>query len=208
MRFTSLAIALVSGFLVASVAAQDVTEVTISGPCSGVYDGSGYCIDNPTPDQRRDAIARDRAAKERAERDRRERDAKAAERKRLVDAQVMILGGEHRRAEAERYVDMRAAAEKVRPKSSAHEQPPSACKDVRIRDGFSSAYLADEAAARAQVNRWASRCGTNGVSCGAVSCKSLNVEIVLRRPAAIRHICSITATRPYRSCSGSTVSSQ
>jgi hypothetical protein len=184
--------------------AQESEEV---GICGGVII-DGWCVDNPSPEQLQQLKERDRIETERKEKDRRERDAKASERKRQVDVQVKIMGGEHRRAEAERFVQMREAAAAVRPKVIKPQTPDSQCKETRIADGFSSAYLGDVGAARAQVNQWASRCGNNGMSCGPITCKSMNTELLPNRPAVIRHSCTITATRPYRSCPGSTVSNQ
>lgn len=188
--------------------AQGVTEIVISGGCSSdVYDSGGRCIDNPSPEQRRLQDEKNKREREQRERERLIREAKEAEFKRQVDAQVKIMGGEHRRAEAERFVKMREAANAARPKVSKPQTPPSQCKDTRIADGFSSAWLENVADARAQVERWATRCGTNGISCGPITCKGINTDPVANR-AAIRHSCTITATRPYKSCPGSTVDRQ
>lgn len=189
--------------------AQGVTGIIFTRGCdSDVYDINGNCIDNPTPEQRRIQDEKNRREREKRERERMEREAREAEIKRQVDAQVKIMGGEHRRAEAERFVKMRDAADAARPKVNTTQTTPSQCEDKRIADGFSSGWVANVADARAQVAQWASRCGTSGISCGPVTCKSFNNELMPNRPAVIRHSCTITATRPYKSCSGSTVSAQ
>lgn len=73
-------------------------------------DGTVTCviITAPEPLTPQQQAEEDRKARERA--------LKAAARKRLVNEQVRRLGGEHRRAEAERFVAMQERAEAARPK--------------------------------------------------------------------------------------------
>jgi hypothetical protein len=188
--------------------AQRLNGLIITGCGSGVYDSGGRCIDNPSPEQRRLQDEKNKREREQRERERMVREAKEAEVKRQVDAQVKVMGGEHRRAEAEQFVRMRDAANAARPKVNTPQTTPSQCKDTRISDGYSSGWVANVADAQAQVTQWASRCGTNGISCGPVTCRRINNELMPNRPPVIRHSCAITATRPYKSCSGSTVSAQ
>jgi hypothetical protein len=83
-------------------AQRPIQGVTIAAPCnSGIYE-RGRCVDNPTPEQLR---AREQEQAARAARER--------EFRRQVDIEVARLG-EHRRAEAERFVRMRMRATEAR----------------------------------------------------------------------------------------------
>ncbi|MFC3711146.1 hypothetical protein ACFOMD_01095 [Sphingoaurantiacus capsulatus] len=206
-RAALLALLAVAGSVAGAGLAQGVTEVTISGGCGGVYDAGGYCIDNPTPAQRRDAEERDRKQRERDEADRRARVARQAEFDRKVDALVDRMGP-HRRAEAERLVKMRDAADAVRPK------PKKACpvtRQVRYVDGDSSVSQA-EARQRAEA-KWAASCSRPGWSCGPITCaerKPINISLgkqTLSSGTKSSFVCSAPASEEVRSCP-STVSSQ
>lgn len=111
------------------VEAQGTTGIIFTRGCSGVEDSEGNCIDNPTPAQRRDADERQRRQRERDEADRRERERKDAERQRQVDAVTSRIGP-HRRAEAERLVRMKEAADAAR---GVTTRPKDTCKRRETR---------------------------------------------------------------------------
>lgn len=109
--------------------AQDTSGITFSRGCYGVEDANGNCIDDPTPQQRRDADERQRKQREREELARQLRAREDAERKRKVDAEVVKMG-QHRRAEAEKLVRMREAADQARNKGKFTPEP---CKRRETR---------------------------------------------------------------------------
>jgi membrane protein involved in colicin uptake len=109
--------------------AQDTTGIVFTRGCSGIENADGTCIDDPTPEQKRQAEERQRRQRERDENDRRERDRKDAERKRQVDVYVKQMGP-HRRAEAEQLVRMKEAADEARNKGRWTPEP---CKRREMR---------------------------------------------------------------------------
>ena len=113
---TGLAFAAATVVVAQPMLAQQVTGVIITGPCySAVYNPSGVCVDEPTPQQRAEQKERDRKERERLERERIAREAREVEYRRKVDAQLAKMGGNPaRRAEAERFVAMQQEAEAAR----------------------------------------------------------------------------------------------
>ena len=149
---------------------SDAIQVVV--PCFGVEIG-GKCIENPTPEQRKEA-EREKVEKERlATADRLERERKAADRKRKVDAQVIKMGGEHRRPEAERYVQMQEAAEAARPKP-----PPRQCTTRAFSHPLSDTLPTQAAAERSLQTLIARQSGCNitgsesvkSMTAGSISC--------------------------------------
>lgn len=187
---------------------QGVTELTISRGCSGVYDGSGNCIDNPTPEQRKEADDRARKEQERADAEARARQAKADDRKRKVDLEVSSMG-EHRRKEAERLVDMREAANAVRPPL---KRTCNTAQQVRYVDGGSVVSMA-EARQRA-ASKWAASCKKPGWKCGEITCteiKPINIRSgnqVLTSGSKSTYSCSAPASEEVKDCGPSAVSQQ
>lgn len=118
------ALVLVSMLLSAAAVAQPRTTEVILTACGGIWINN-YCVENPTPAQRAKAEDDARRAREKQAAEERAEQLRRAEHKRKVDAEVARLG-EHRRAEAERLVNMRDKAEGARPKPNLNT-----CKDKR-----------------------------------------------------------------------------
>lgn len=182
--------ALVLGLLgmvpVEMAVAQDVTEVTISGGCgSDVYDAAGYCIDNPSAEDRRRQDDRNRRERERVEREKRERMAREAEFKRQVDVQVRKMG-EHRRAEAEKFVRMKIAAESVRPK-------PKMCTTPGGTRTWTTGIMTPIADARAAHAREAANIRSRGGSIGPMQCGKAVAALGLTSA-----VCTATVTYPAK----------
>ena len=98
-------------------------------------DGTKSCISIVAP--------RDLTPAEQAEQDRRNRAAAAAAaaRKASVDA-LVGQWGEHRRGEAERYVEMQMAAEAARPKPATSQPgyPPRTCSTSRTQEARTGVF--------------------------------------------------------------------
>ncbi len=155
------------------VAAQGVTEVTITRGCeSNVFSSNGSCIDAPSPAERRLQVQRNNLEREKRERDRARQEAEQAEFRRKVDERVKSLGGEHRRAEAERFVTMRDAADAARPKPPGGEQ----CKRHAYNYEWNTGGLIDVAEARAEYSALRGKaCQVRGASIGPITCRRVTV---------------------------------
>lgn len=106
----------------AAVAQPRYNEVILTLPCYSGVEINGSCITNPTPAQRAQAADEARRNRERLAAEQRAEQLRKDERKRKIDAEVVRLGA-HRRAEAERLVDMRDRAEAARPKPKGPSAP-------------------------------------------------------------------------------------
>lgn len=160
---------LIALFGISTAIAQEKTGIIFTRGCYGVYDASGQCIDDPTPQQRREAEERDRAEKLKAEAERRAREARAAEHKRQVDEQTLRMGA-HRRAEAENFVRMREAAEAARPKPST---PPESkqCNNPAYTTQWSTGGLTALKDAQTEYRALSTRaCQGRGGKVGPIKC--------------------------------------
>lgn len=151
---------------------QGVTEVTITRGCSSeVYDANGTCVDDPSPEARLQQVRRNNLDRERRERDRAIQVAADTERKRAIDAQVKILGGEHRRAEAERFVSMRDQAISAKPKKGN-----DVCTVAAHKFEWSTGGLTDSGTARAEYAALRGKvCQGRGGALSPIKCDGLKV---------------------------------
>ena len=133
------------------------------------------CVENPTPAQRDQARREAEETERRNTAERAERERVAAERQRRIDVEVARLGA-HRRAEAERLLDMQDRAAAVRPR-------PRECERVQVNGqvdstppGASMLFLGhrDQAGASNTMLENASRAcaytGVAGARINTVSC--------------------------------------
>lgn len=151
---------------------QGVTEVIITRGCgSEVYDNAGTCLDSPSAEARLHQVRRNNLDRERRERDRAIQVVKDAERKRAIDAQVKILGGEHRRAEAERFVSMREQAASAKPKKAN-----DLCTITAYKYEWSTGGLTDAVSAQAEFAALRGKvCQGRGGTLSPIKCDGLKV---------------------------------
>lgn len=162
-----------AGAAVGVHAQRPIQGVIIAAPCnSDIYEG-GRCVENPSPEQRR-AHEREQAA----------RAAREAEFRRQVDIEVARLG-EHRRAEAERFVRMRMRAEEAR--GPVRPEQSRACTSRVFTQPFTSTASTRERAQssiEASVSRL-SGCNITGsetitamASAGVMQCSERRVPAI------------------------------
>jgi hypothetical protein len=151
---------------------QGVTEVTITRGCgSEVYDNAGICLDSPSAEERLQQVRRNNLDRERRERDRTIQVIKDAERKRAIDDQVKILGGEHRRSEAERFVSMREQATSAKPKKGNEF-----CKITAYKYEWSTGGLTDAVSAQAEYGALRGKvCQGRGGALSPIKCDGLKI---------------------------------